>query len=218
MIKDSGERRTYASGAVRDTAEGKGRCDLLPLDVVAKFLEDIIDDCNNPADVILKKISDYQQTGDVKILYDVLYFSSRFEEFEVSAFNMLLRVAKHFEEGCAKYTENNWRKGIPAKCYIDSAVRHLLKHLRGDEDEPHLVAFVWNIMCCIWTCVHKPELNDYMVTGNTTAAGDNPTSTEKYPVTKFLESISSSDKSCTCDEVDWGDVIKKMWEADVFYD
>ena len=30
MIKDSGDRRPFESGAVRDMAEGKGRCDLLP--------------------------------------------------------------------------------------------------------------------------------------------------------------------------------------------
>lgn len=30
MIKDSGERREFATGAVRDMQEGKGRCDLLP--------------------------------------------------------------------------------------------------------------------------------------------------------------------------------------------
>ena len=29
-IKDSGNRRGFESGAVRDMAEGKGRCDLLP--------------------------------------------------------------------------------------------------------------------------------------------------------------------------------------------
>ena len=29
-IKDSGERREFSTGAVRDMAEGKGRCDLLP--------------------------------------------------------------------------------------------------------------------------------------------------------------------------------------------
>ena len=34
-IKDSGARREFESGAVRDIQEGKGRCDLLPLDVVA---------------------------------------------------------------------------------------------------------------------------------------------------------------------------------------
>lgn len=73
----------------------------------------------------------------------------------------LLEVAKHFEDGAKKYGENNWQKGIPVKCYIDSAVRHYLKYLRGDTDEPHDRAFVWNILCCIWTCKHKPELNDY---------------------------------------------------------
>lgn len=35
MIKDSGNRREFETGAVRDIQEGKGRCDLLPLDVVA---------------------------------------------------------------------------------------------------------------------------------------------------------------------------------------
>lgn len=30
MIKDSGERRSFETGAVRDVVEGKGRCDLLP--------------------------------------------------------------------------------------------------------------------------------------------------------------------------------------------
>lgn len=77
------------------------------------------------------------------------------------AFTMLLEVAKHFEEGCKKYGENNWQKGIPTHCYIDSAVRHYLKYLRGDKNEPHDRAFCWNILCAIWTCKHKPELNDY---------------------------------------------------------
>ena len=36
-IKDSGERKEFSTGAVRDIQEGKGRCDLLPLDVVAGF-------------------------------------------------------------------------------------------------------------------------------------------------------------------------------------
>lgn len=30
MLKDSGDRRKFETGAVRDMAEGKGRCDLLP--------------------------------------------------------------------------------------------------------------------------------------------------------------------------------------------
>ena len=74
---------------------------------------------------------------------------------------MLLEVSKHFEEGAKKYGEHNWQKGIPTKCYIDSAVRHYLKWFRGDKDEPHDRAFVWNILCCIWTCENKPSLNNF---------------------------------------------------------
>ena len=34
MISDSGNRTEFETGAVRDIQEGKGRCDLLPLDIV----------------------------------------------------------------------------------------------------------------------------------------------------------------------------------------
>lgn len=146
-IKDSGARREFETGAVRDIQEGKGRCDLLPLDVVADYLD-------NSG---LGDIAGFQRTGDLTYLYDVL---TSFTGFEDDA-TMILEVSKHFEEGAKKYGEYNWQKGIPTHCYIDSAVRHYLKYLRGDEDEPHDRAFVWNILCCIWTCEHKPELNDY---------------------------------------------------------
>ena len=36
-IKDSGERRTFSTGSVRDVPEGKGRCDLLPLGATGHF-------------------------------------------------------------------------------------------------------------------------------------------------------------------------------------
>lgn len=41
-IMDSGERRRFSTGAVRDIADGKGRCDLLPLDVVGAITNDPI--------------------------------------------------------------------------------------------------------------------------------------------------------------------------------
>lgn len=37
VIKDSGERTQFASGAVRDMHEGKGRCDLLPMCVMLRL-------------------------------------------------------------------------------------------------------------------------------------------------------------------------------------
>ena len=146
-ILDSGERREFTTGAVRDIQEGKGRCDLMPLDVVSDYLS---------GDDTICRIAEFQRTGDVDWLYVALANLEWDDPYTVT-----LEVAKHFEAGAQKYGEHNWQKGIPVKCYIDSAVRHYLKWLRGDNDEPHDRAFVWNIMCCIWTCKHKPELNDY---------------------------------------------------------
>lgn len=162
-ILDSGERRQFETGAVRDIREGKGRCDLLPLDIVADFSTG-----GNQAR-ILKSISAFQETNNLEHLrWAIKYFATDRPDVAPEENTMqhaiadtFLEVSKHFEEGCKKYGERNWQKGIPTHCYIDSAVRHYLKFLRGDTDEPHDRAFVWNILCCIWTCIHKPELNDY---------------------------------------------------------
>lgn len=159
-IKDSGTRREFSTGAVRDIQEGKGRCDLMPLDVVAELMTSPVQKD------ILNSICDFQETGEDVFLKSCLF---SFIEGHVrvkdthlgNTTTALLEVAKHFEAGAAKYGEYNWQKGIPTHCYIDSAVRHYLKFLRGDKDEPHDRAFVWNILCCIWTCKHKPGLNDY---------------------------------------------------------
>ena len=157
-ILDSGDRTEFESGAVRDMHEGKGRCDLLPLDVVKRCFDDV-NHC-----VIFEKIKQFQETSDVFHLnFALQYFSAKGLYWDNCT--MLLEVAKHFEEGAKKYGDNNWRKGIPVRCYIDSAIRHFLKWLRGDQDEPHDRAFCWNIMCAIWTCENKPELNDYRKDG-----------------------------------------------------
>lgn len=96
MIKDSGHRHKFASGAVRDMHDGKGRCDLLPP-------------------------------------------------------RAILRLARHFEEGAKKYGERNWEKGIPINSFIDSSIRHIMKYMAGQDDEDHLVAAAWNLMCAMET-------------------------------------------------------------------
>ncbi len=148
QISDSGERREFESGAVRDIAEGKGRCDLLPLDVLGAVMQDIV----------FTELENFVSTRQTLYLYKALNIVSG--KFWNSKADMILDLAKHFEEGAKKYGEYNWQKGIPVHCYIDSAVRHYLKCLRGDKDEPHDRAFVWNIVCCIWTMMHKPEMDD----------------------------------------------------------
>lgn len=149
-IKDSGDRTEFESGAVRDMREGKGRCDLMPLEVVAVYLTR---DCY--PDQIITRISQFQKSNDTKYLMIALDIFN--ELCWRNNKTMLLEVAKHFEEGAKKYGENNWQKGIPVSCYIDSAVRHYLKWLRGDSDEPHDRAFVWNLMCCIWEVDYREK-------------------------------------------------------------
>ena len=153
-ILDSGDRTEFSTGAVRDMREGKGRCDLLPLDMVGEYLS-----ISNGHDCTIASISDFVEECNEVYLYDALDFFENMRGWDKPT--MFLEVAKHFEEGAKKYGENNWHKGIPVRCYIDSAVRHYMKWLRGDKDEPHDRAFCWNIICAIWTCKHKPELNDY---------------------------------------------------------
>ena len=108
----------------------------------------------------MHNISNFQTTGELVFLRNALRDFQELSNWD-TYFDMFLEVSKHFEEGAIKYGEYNWQKGIPTHCYIDSAVRHYLKWLRGDEDEPHDRAFVWNILCCMWTCAYKSELNDY---------------------------------------------------------
>ena len=148
-LLDSGARREFASGAVRDIAEGKGRCDLLPLGVIGfryGFRELVL-------------IEDYLRGGDTLCLFNAVWVFTD-KNYGCDIATMLLDVSKQYEAGALKYEDRDWEKGIPSHCYIDSAVRHYLKHLRGDKDEPHGRAFVWNLLCAIWNHENLPLLVD----------------------------------------------------------
>lgn len=143
-ILDSGNRKTFDTGAVRDMQDGKGRPSLMPLEVAATMMGTL-----TGADCILNDIALFLQHRDTKYLYVALRNFCELA-YEKKTETMLLEVAVHFEEGARKYGTNNWRKGLPVCCYIDSAIRHYLKYRRGDKDENHSSALVWNLMCCIW--------------------------------------------------------------------
>ena len=80
--------------------------------------------------------------------------------FDLIPWCAIMRLARHFEAGAEKYGEYNWQKGIPAHSYIDSAFRHLAKYTDGWDDEDHLIAAVWNLVCLAWTEEKKPEMMD----------------------------------------------------------
>lgn len=92
ILPDSGARREFSSGAVRDTADTKPRFDLLP------------------------------------------YFGMSLPGHQM-------------RRGLQKYGERNWEKGMPLSVFFRSAVDHLFKFIAGFDDEPHLDAALWNLMC-----------------------------------------------------------------------
>ena len=101
-IKDSGNRKEFSTGAVRDIQEGKGRFDLIP-------------------------------------------------------YEMMERLAKHYEAGAKKYGERNWQKGIPSWSCVNSAMRHLAKYNDGWKDEDHLSAVIFNIAAIMYYEKNIPE-------------------------------------------------------------
>lgn len=147
-LKDSGARREFSTGAVRDIQDDKGRCDLLPLFDVGLTVHDSI----------LRNIGHFMETGTIAYIEDAIREFSQKNYTNIG--DSLLNLAKHFEDGARKYSNRNWEKGIPCHCFVDSGVRHCIKFMAGWDDEPHDRAFLWNMYCLLWTLRNHPELND----------------------------------------------------------
>ncbi len=146
-MKDSGNRTVFSTGAVRDVQAGKGRCDLLPLTEIHSWLND----------AVILYIREFKCTGDAAFLISAL---NQFAEGK-NKYELVLDVSKHFEHGAEKYGLDNWKKGLPISSYINSGIRHYLKHMAGYTDEIHSRAFVWNMLAALWTMRRKPELDDF---------------------------------------------------------
>lgn len=153
-IKDSGNRREFQGGAVRDMWEGKGRFDLIPMGELACATDD----------EFFGHITRFMTSADSDDLLRAAKYVAKGngEISDINVYNSLLKLAKHYENGMRKYGKDNWRKGIPLSSYVDSACRHYCKWRSGWEDEDHLSACLFNLLCGAWTCENKPEYNDYI--------------------------------------------------------
>ena len=171
-LADSGERREFESGAVRDLAEGKGRMDLVPLDVAALFLQAYEDPGEKKltfqqgATLVLSEMNkfiDSCRSGEpqVKYIYTAMVIESQM--FYPDPYTTIMEVSKQYEDGAKKYCDRNWEKGIDVHCFCDSACRHLMKVGRDSPDDPepvfvHQKAALWNLFSLAWTIKHKPQL------------------------------------------------------------
>lgn len=183
-IKDSGETREFSTGAHRDASTGKGRCDLLPVKYTAKCFDVLRNTklkvgadtrvCLMDALVKVMQHMDKQVNNTDLIIEAIIYLciaegihencithdiEVSFDDYAMLSYG-LLQVSKHYEAGAIKYGENNWQKGMPWHVYLDCACRHTMKAIAGMEDEPHIRAAAWNLLCYLWTRDNRPELND----------------------------------------------------------
>lgn len=71
--------------------------------------------------------------------------------FELLSAYAYERLAIWAELGAKKYLPRNWEKGLPFSRYYQSACRHLNEWLKGNRDEDHLAAAMWNIMAIMHT-------------------------------------------------------------------
>lgn len=154
MIADSGTRREFASGAVRDVGN-KGRCDLMPLCEVGQIVGE-----RECPDNVLTYIGNFIWHGNtLDIARAIRSFIA--QDWRVDCYTAMLEVSIHYQEGAeSKYGERNWEKGISCSSFVDSAIRHWLKFKRGDDDERHDRACLWNLLGLWWTVRNRPECND----------------------------------------------------------
>lgn len=88
VIKDSGKQREFGTGAIRDFAEGKGRCDLLPLEEVAELL---------PSDTIKHLAQLSKEPTNVNHIYAAL--RSFADEIKLPLETLMIEASKQYEGG-----------------------------------------------------------------------------------------------------------------------
>ena len=113
LPKDSGSTREFDTGAHRDNAEGKGRCDLLPLMEVAMVFrraKELSVTEETASVVFAESIARFMDDHNVEHLADaIVACRAGLKEYQNHTVEyMILDVSHLFEAGAIKYGANNW--------------------------------------------------------------------------------------------------------------
>lgn len=176
-LKDSGERQTFDTGAMREPNLGRGRYDLISpialreVAILYKRVDRKHCDELNHLNLAIKSLQDFlegSRTNNrlavcayhcfslIKLKHldrselaesDLSITCSDNERYDLIPPEALEALAIHYEKGIGKYSERNWEKGLPLSRHLNSAMRHLQNYLSGDRIEDHLSACVWNCFC-----------------------------------------------------------------------
>lgn len=70
----------------------------------------------------------------------------------------LKRLGQRYEYGHRKYgASDNYKAGLPTDQCWNSAFRHLIAYLEGDNTEDHLAAAAWNCFAIMEIETNRPE-------------------------------------------------------------
>lgn len=77
----------------------------------------------------------------------------------------LLPMVEVLEFGAAKYSANNWQKGLPIQEVCESLKRHLDAYMEGEDNDPesglsHIGHIQCNAMFIAWMVKNKPEFDN----------------------------------------------------------
>lgn len=143
--KDSGKREQFASGMQRDTQDGKLRVDLAFDGPILRILFR-----EGPKGDAGLAMCDWYETASsshpapdeaAKVLRLIA-------AYEGGMGALMTRYAGVMTRGAIKYTARNWMQAdgeAEAARFISSASRHFMQWYRGDTDEDHAAAVVFNL-------------------------------------------------------------------------
>ncbi len=140
-LQDNKQRQEFASGMVREPQEDKMRYDLAldgPL-VWALFR-------TGKFDGVIKAAQDWYENHRVHEAVRVVHELALITDGGLSA--VIDRYTVLMMKGAVKYSEHNWLKAegeAELNRFIASFCRHLVKYFRGEADEDHLAAMVFNL-------------------------------------------------------------------------
>lgn len=142
----------FKSGAIRDTAIGKSRMDLIPLELIPNdIINNLIVDYTKESietNFILSKIFKdlvKLRLGDISVIDDLVI--NTFDLVDKPYLDILYDLGTHYGAGAEKYGDNNFMLGQKLSHIIGSYERHLYKFINNWKDEaPHERGMLWNVI------------------------------------------------------------------------